>query len=131
MQHELHTGPSLSVFGPFGQPGKYRKNKWGPIMSNFWGWFFHVFGVKKVKQTTKKVWTTLNDSSKWNLIQRKNKGKRTGETKSPLYLSDATRTPDDKACRGKNWTFDKRETVFFYLKFFLNNLNEGQIGYSG
>ena len=44
------------------------------------------------------------------------------ETKSPLYLSDATRAPDDKACRGKNWTFDKRETFYFYT-------NEGQIEY--
>ena len=37
----------ISVSGPFGQPSQYRKKSWGPIMSNFSGRFFHVFGVKK------------------------------------------------------------------------------------
>ena len=37
----------ISVSGPFGQPGQYMKKSWGPIMSNFWGRFFHVFEVKK------------------------------------------------------------------------------------
>ena len=36
----------ISVFGPFGQPDQYIKKSWGPIMSNFWGHYFHVFGVK-------------------------------------------------------------------------------------
>ena len=34
-------------FGPFRQPGLYRKKGSGPIMSNFLGWFFHVFRGKK------------------------------------------------------------------------------------
>ena len=34
-----------------------------------------------------------NQNLEWTLIHRKNKNKRTSETKSPLYLSDATRTP--------------------------------------
>ena len=39
----------ISVFGLFRQPVQYRKKGSGPIMSNFLGWFFKVFRVKKLK----------------------------------------------------------------------------------
>ena len=34
------------VFNCLGRPAVLKKH-WGPIMSNFWGQFFHVFRVKK------------------------------------------------------------------------------------
>ena len=37
----------ISVFGSFGQPGSTEKKSQLWIMSNFWGWFFHVFMGKK------------------------------------------------------------------------------------
>ena len=37
----------ISVFGPFGQRGKYWKKGFGLILSNFGGCFFHVFSEKK------------------------------------------------------------------------------------
>ena len=39
----------ISVFGTLRQPGQYWKKNSGPIMSNFWGLFFHVFRGKNVK----------------------------------------------------------------------------------
>ena len=35
----------ISVSGQFGQPSQYIKKVWEPILSNFWGHCFHVFGV--------------------------------------------------------------------------------------
>ena len=42
-------GTWILLFGPFGQLRAARKKKWiWVFLSNFWGWFFQLFVVKKI-----------------------------------------------------------------------------------
>ena len=40
-------GTGIEIWDGFGPVGNTEKKKFGPIMSNFWGRFFHVFMGKK------------------------------------------------------------------------------------
>jgi hypothetical protein len=41
-------GAENEICAGFGLIGNTEKKNWGPIMSNFWGCFFHVFRGKKI-----------------------------------------------------------------------------------
>ena len=45
-------GTGIEFWAGFGPVGITEKKTFGPIMSNFWGRFFQVFIVKKIKNKT-------------------------------------------------------------------------------